>query len=922
MDRSRIILPFLLVLTFFSIVNAQIDKPQVCFYYHDNPPDEMYKFCDWLVVDPTNSKVYKKNSKAELIAYISIGEIRKNDTRRKEIKDKWVIGENKAWGTEVLDIRNPEYQDYLIHKVFSKYANRYDGFFFDTVDSYMLALKSENERAEYRKAFVEFIKKVKKWYPYEKIILNRGFEVFDDVKGYIDAVAVESLFQGLDLKNGGYAPVPQMARDWLLPILNKIKDNDVYVIVIDYLPPQERKKALETAQKIAKLGFIPYITNREVNIIGTSFTQLQPRRVLILYDSVSCPVVMECASHYMASLVYEYYGYVPEMADINTELPDINQILIDRYKAIIAWIERPTVNNYRKFHKWIVSKIKEGNKVVFVDSFGFPMSEEFLKPLGIEVKPVKSGKNVKIAYRHESIGFEVEPFVDFDNVAIIPKDGKPLLILEDDKGEKTVPAAITKWGGYALYGASTYTKFKITAWVVNPFYFFKEATNIKNYPMPDVTTENGRRRLFAHIDGDGFIQPLDFNPKRFSSEEIRDSFLKKYPVPHAVSIIEGEIAPWGAYPKLPHKKLENIARSIFRLKNVELASHSFSHPFKWQYVYNAGKTKKGWNLPIPGYTKFSLEREILGSVGYINEYLAPKNKRTKIFLWTGDCNPPWQALKLTYDNGLLNMNGGDTGISKKEPFLSLVAPMGINKKGYYQVYAPFQNENYYTNEWHGPYYGFQNVIQAYEMTDYPRRFKPIDIYYHFYIASKYASWQSLKKVFDWAMKQKTTPIFPSEYIESVLDYRKLVISTDGCGYKIKGDGKLKELKYFGKIYPRLEYSKGITGYFYDKRLNLTYIHLDGTGDYYLVIDENKGKKVPYLEEFNGIVIGYNIDKDKGKYTYKLKSYVPAKIRFADTKSCHINIIDRKDYKIERKGDRINLRFKKDGVVKVEFICKQ
>jgi len=917
-----IILSFFILFLSISTVKALEEKPQICFYYHDNPPEEIYRFCDWLVVDPSNGKVYKRNSKAKLIAYISIGEIRKDDARRGDIKKNWIIGENKAWNTEILDLRNPEYQDYLIHNVFSKYADRYDGFFFDTVDSYQLALKGNKDKEEYRKAIIQFIKKVKKWYPYEKIILNRGFEVFDEVKGYIDAVAVESLFEGLDLQSGGYKAVSPVARNWLIPILNKIRDNGVHVIVIDYLPPHEKQRALDTAQKIAKLGFIPYITNRELNIIGTSFTQLIPRKVMILYDKNSCPNIMECGSHYMASLVYEYFGYVPEMVDISSELPPIDDILVDQYKAIVVWPERPVVQNYEYLHKWILAKIKEGNKVVFIDNFGFPLKERYLKPLGIKTLPVQDGKGVKIVYRDKSIGFEVEPFIDFLNVALIPEDGKPLLILEDSIGERTVPVAITKWGGYALYGASTYTKFDITAWVIDPFFFFKRATDIKDHPMPDVTTENGRRRIFAHIDGDGFIQRLDFNQSRFSSEEIRDSFLKRYPIPHAVSIIEGEIAPWGAYPKLPHKRLENIARSIYRLKNVEPASHSFSHPFKWQHVYGAGKTKRGWNLPIPGYTKFSLEREILGSIRYINEYLVPRGKRARIFLWTGDCNPPWQALKLVYDNGLLNMNGGDTGISKREPFLSLVAPMGVNKKGYFQVYAPFQNENYYTNDWRGPYYGFQNVIQAYEMTDYPRRFKPIDIYYHFYIASKHASWKSLKKVFDWTMKQRTTPIFPSQYIESVLDYRKVIVSTDGCGYRIKGDGKVRELKYFGKVYPLLESSKGVTGYFYDKRLNLTYIHLDGSGDYYLMVSEKKDKKIPYLEEFNGIVIGYNIDRDNGIYSYKLKSYVPGIIRFADTESCHINIIDRKDYKMERRGNFTNIRFKNDGVVKVELICKQ
>ena len=43
-------------------------------------------------------------------------------------------------------------------------------------------------------------------------------------------------------------------------------------------------------------------------------------------------------------------------------------------------------------------------------------------------------------------------------------------------------------------------------------------------------------------------------------------------------------------------------------------------------------------------------------------------------------------------------------------------------------------------------HGFERVIEP-EMTESPYRFKPVDIYYHTYIASKNASLESLKKVY-------------------------------------------------------------------------------------------------------------------------------------------------------------------------------
>ncbi|RUM59689.1 MAG: polysaccharide deacetylase [Persephonella sp.] len=927
--RDSLVLILLSVLTFYLTNSFGNDaKPSVCFYYHDNVPFELYQMCDWLVVDPRNKNVYKKE-RAKLIAYISIGEVSKNSEEYKEINKSWIIGENKDWNTVVLDITNPAYQKFLLKKL-SRYKN-YDGFFFDTIDSYQSVLKDTDKRERYERALIGFIKSVKEIYPPKKIVLNRGFEIIDKVKDYVDGVVAESLFYGLDLKNGGYREVSEEERKWLLSKLNEVKSYEINVIVIDYLPPKERKKAFQTAKKIEKLGFIPYITNKEINIIGTSFFQIKPRRALILYDKRSCPEIVSCGQHYMAQLILEFYGYIPYMKEINTELPPLDTPLVDKYGAIVVWPGVHLVKNPKKFYNWILTRIKEGNKILFVDDFGFPLTEEYLKPLGINVEPNKANNdNFKIIFKDKHLGFESEPFVDFGDVAIYPKGkkSKPLLILENDKGQKTVPIALTDWGGYGLYGASTYTRFNNTMWVVDPLFFFKKAFKINNYPMPDETTLSGNRILYIHIDGDGFIQRLDYNLKKFSSEVVRDDFIKKYKWPHSVSIIEGEIAPWGAYPKYPHKKLENIARSIFSLPNVEPASHSFSHPFKWEAVLTSIKIKKGYSLIIKGYDHFDINREILGSLKYINTRLAPPNKKARLFFWTGDCNPPWQVLKLCYENGILNLNAGDTGISYKEPFLSLVSPMGVNKKEYFQVYASFQNENYYTEEWKPPYYRYRNVIQAFELTDKKWRFKPINVYYHFYVVSKYASLKSLKDVYEWVKKQETTPIFASDYVKSVFGYRRSVVAYDGKGWLIsskgslaglKTDGKIASLKMFGKVYIDLYKSKGVAGYRYIPEKNMTYINIDRSGDYYLVLSYNSVKNLSYIYSFNGFI--KKVKKVKNGFIYYLKSYVPAEIKFADSSSCNININNRKDFKIFKIKDLKVYKFKKGGDIKVEILCK-
>jgi hypothetical protein len=354
-------------------------------------------------------------------------------------------------------------------------------------------------------------------------------------------------------------------------------------------------------------------------------------------------------------------------------------------------------------------------------------------------------------------------------------------------------AALTPWGGYVL---APYAIFQLrtqdtTSWIINPFDFFKRTLQLPDMPAPDVTTSTGRRRLMAHMDGDGFASNAEFPGSPLAARVMLDKIFKKFTIPTAVSVIEAETAPWGLYPQ-KSAEMEQVAREIFALPHVEIASHSYSHPFKWQKLSEEGDGE-GFNLPLPGY-KFDLNKEISGSADYINQRLAPAGKSCKILLWTGDCNPGEDAVAKTEEAGLLNMNGGDTLITNSQPSVTIVAPLGVQRDGHYQVYAPNQNENVYTNLWTGPYYGFRRVIETYKLTDAPRRLKPVDIYFHTYAASKPASLKALDEVYTWALKQPNHPIYPSAYIRSVLDFNSMVAARDGSDWLFYGNGAVDTLR--------------------------------------------------------------------------------------------------------------------------------
>ena len=860
-------------------------NPHSCLLYYGNTPlpdDILYAF-DWIILDPDspcikviNEKFYLKH-KPKLFGYLSVGEIEKYRSYFHKIK-KFSMGRNPVWDSLIADIRNSQYTNFLLDYVAKNIIDKgFDGFFLDTLDSYQIAAK-KSQWPDFQKALVNFVKKLKQRYPTKLIIINRGFEIFDKVYPYIDGVLIEGLFQGLD-NHKNYVAVSPKERKWLLSRLNKIKQKGIPIIVVDYVPPQKKSLAQKVAQKIVSLGFIPYIADKELSTIGLTNIHLIPRKIVLLYDSsLDSQKIPQIADiHRLVQMPLEYLGFIPELYDVNKPLPEISP-----HAGYIGIICSEINQKTKHLYKWLLKAKERGIKLFFINDFPFPLKAQYLKPFGLKAVSNLSGfkEPFQIVYQEKGAGFEMPLKISYTDTFIIPTTGTAVVKVKNSKGQVFVPFAITPWGGYALYNSLLNTR--IEYWVYDPFKIFTKIFKKETFPIPDITTENGRRILTAHIDGDAFFGDCEFNPAQTVGETIRDYILKVYKIPHTVSIIEGETAPWGLYPN-KSKRLENIAKSIFSLPNVEMASHTFSHPFNWQKIISetTHEDEAIHNLPIKNYT-FSPEREIMGSINYLNSRLAPNpHKKTKVLLWSGDCSPNKREIRLAYIAKIFNVNGGDTTITYQNPFLANIAPSGVNYGPYFQVYAPIQNENIYTHGWRGPFWGYRNVIQTLELTESPRRLKPMSIYYHFYSGQKVASLKALQTVYKYALSKPNNPMFLSEYAARVLDFRNTAILRVKGGFKIRNSGYLRTLRVNPSWgYPDIARSKGVIGY--KKEKGWLYIHLDGSGNYYLCFTQKEPQF--RLISANGQVESFYAN---GK-TYKLalKSYLPLEVNI-EAKNCQL-----------------------------------
>jgi len=788
--------------------------PAIAFHYGADAPLASLRLFDIVVVDPDHGADPARHradsqQRSELYAYVSIGEVQRSRGYFAAMPADMLRGRNAVWGSELIDQRHPQWPRLFVDLVVTPLVERgFRGVFLDNMDAYLSAAATPAEREAQQDGMVRALAALAARHPQLRLIANRGFEILPRTHRWLSGVAAESLFGRWNATARAYESVPDEDRQWLLGQFAKVAEFGLPAIAIDYTDPRDRDAMRDNARRIASLGIVPWVSDGALSMVGIGSLELMPRRVLVVHDTSFDGEAHSSPAQQSIVMPIQYLGYRVDLLDITRErLPE--GVLSDRYAGVVAWLESSASGENASWTEFATRLLDQRVPLALFNTPGFSISGRLGTRMGFRGLDTRLVAPMAIAQRDPMMGFEWEPRPVRQSVLALqaPLGSRSLLRVRDARGQEIDGAAITPWGGFAFrpFTLETLGGDNFSRWVIHPIDFVRQALRLPAMPVPDPTTETGRRLLMIHIDGDGFPSRAEIPGAPFASEAMRREFIERYPVPHTVSVIEGEISEQGLFPELA-PQLEAIARRIFALPHVEIASHSRSHPFRWHAITRAADaaaanpatadTVREYSLKLPGY-QFNLASEITGSAAYIDRRLAPPGKKTAVFLWTGDCVPPAQALRTAWEGGLLNMNGGDTVATRRNPTLSLVAPMSIRKEGWLQIYAPNQNENVYTNLWTGPFFGFEQVIETFEITEEPLRLKPINIYYHTYAASKAASIVALRRVYDWALARPVHPVFASEYIRKVLDFEDMAIGREVAGarrWRIVGSGQLRNLR--------------------------------------------------------------------------------------------------------------------------------
>lgn len=545
------------------------------------------------------------------------------------------------------------------------------------------------------------------------------------------------------------------------------------------------------------------------------------RNILGLYDATEERSADNSRLHRHLEMPLNHLGYQLKLHDLSQSLPDIAEA--SRYHAIATWFSG-RIPMSEAYFTWATAVARSGTKFIVLDSIGalgnkeeLPAINGFLTTLGLRYAHyfVSDSAKTRIAGATRSmIGFEhkLDPEkLPGHQVIVATSDTITKHLTVTDPGHKwaDAPEAVLvttgPGGGHIASGFAIHydPERNRVRWIVNPFQFLEAALGRRTWPVPDTTTVSGRRLYFSHIDGDGWLNTTTVkqsgNVAAKASEVVLERLISPFPdLPVSVGLIAGDISTTHG----GNVDSGLAALNIFALPQVEVASHTYTHPYRWaeferydrnreldqiqRYVAARGasaeprladlvRDRKQTSIRSPSpdaspvtlprartLVPFNLDDEVTEALR-ASQQLAPAGKQVRLYLWSGDTRPFEAALRRVREFGVKNLNGGDSRFDTDYPSVAYVAPLSRTVGAERQIYAVNSNENTYTNGWRGPFDGFGKLTETLNNTEQSRRLKGFNLYYHMYSATRPDSLAVVESHLELARRSRIAPVAASHY---------------------------------------------------------------------------------------------------------------------------------------------------------------
>ena len=543
-------------------------------------------------------------------------------------------------------------------------------------------------------------------------------------------------------------PVPKFARDHQLNIMLRLCISNIAEggIPLHYfrfgLACKTELKRVFAVSVVLFVAMLPQsLAAMEIEFAG----RVIKRDILVLYDSAQEGPPIQTRVHRFAEMPLNHLGFKLTYRDVNQPLPGPQSL--QGYRGILTWFNEP-LKQPERVAAWLEWALRDGLRHVVLGNIAPPATAASLPAIGRLLARLglkDSGGYVNLTYKAK-IAIADPKYIGFERPIdkVIPEF--PAIVAASDKlqahaaikvdldgvATTAIVVATNRQGGFAAHNFTFYYEKNTdrVRWTLNPFTFFATAFGADRFPIPDTTTLDGKRIYFSHIDGDGWNNLSEIEEYRrneiLSAEVIEREAIKPFPdLPVSVALLAGDIDialggnPLGA----------PIARRLYKLPQVEVASHTYTHPYDWQFFRNYRRSvememidryqrpetplrkqftammlrlaKKQvpadrFNKYVAGtddlprtYLKkpFELRHDVDDALNVLRK-LAPPYKTPALYQWSGDTTPFPAAIAATRKAGVRNINGGDSRFDWEFPSVAYVPAISRVTGGERQVICP------------------------------------------------------------------------------------------------------------------------------------------------------------------------------------------------------------------------------------------
>jgi hypothetical protein len=646
---------------------------------------------------------------------------------------------------------------------------------------------------------------------------------------------------------------------------------------------------------------------RAQDLPGEPVTEPVRREILAVYDSREEARPDQTRIHRFAEMPLNHLGFVVSYWDVNGGLPSGERAA--NIRGVITWFRRAPPS---AFYLWGLDRLANGARMVVLGDSGLASGNAPLADANRMFREIGFGLSgavvdityaTRILHRDALIGFEraLDPVLPaFPIVGTLGPEVASHLVLEHREGDLVLASSVvltSNRGGYAASGYFVYEEPGTgrSKWIIDPFAFFQNAFGAERMPVPDVTTLSGRRIWFSHIDGDGwnnvsYIEDYREKPT-IAAAVVLHELIAPYPdLPVAAGVIGADIDERYGVPEAARQ----AAHDLYAMPQVEVASHTYSHPYQWSFFENydrkleerlIGPKESEWKAVLgdrmrriarrlfPGLVRkspetdtkgadddppraysdfpFDLDQEIRGSVAAAED-LAPEGKQATLYLWSGGAEPFEEAIAGTRRLGLRNLNGGDSRFDADFPSISYLSPISRISGAERQIYAGNANDYIYITDGNGREHGFLHLEETIQRTESPRRLKPINVYYHMYAGERPAQLAAVRHHLDAARQSSITPIAASHYAAIADGFFSTEITALGNeSWLVQHRGSLQALRFDDAAALAVDFTRSV-GVLGQRRKGVSlYVALDEAFDEPIIAlgpdaRETAGGSTPYL----------------------------------------------------------------------------